>query len=143
MPNPQQPEIARSRKTTAQDPDAASSIIEGRQPLPDDGDLGPVPPDNRAGHHPATEQDKPDLDDFAKRLGVAEPEPAIASLRTTPDRRPRLRALAAVLGAAAVVFAGRFVRRRRRAATVRRRPKTPRALAGSALRASAAVVGRR
>lgn len=36
--------------------------------------IGPVPEDNRPGHHPEHEQDQPDLDAFARRLSIA-PEP--------------------------------------------------------------------
>ena len=32
---------------------------------------GPVPDANRPGHHPAEEQDQPDLDAFAERLGTS------------------------------------------------------------------------
>jgi len=34
------------------------------------GETGSVPPDNRPGHHPDHEQDKPDRDAVARRLGV-------------------------------------------------------------------------
>jgi hypothetical protein len=70
MPNPQQPELARSRKTPGQDPDAASAVIEGQHGVDVDAPRGPVPPDNQPGHHPPTEQDKPDLDAFAAKLGM-------------------------------------------------------------------------
>jgi hypothetical protein len=33
--------------------------------------LGPVPEDNKPGHHPRREQDKPDPKAFARRLGLA------------------------------------------------------------------------
>jgi hypothetical protein len=33
---------------------------------------GPIPDDNQPGHHPAHEQDKPDLDDFAHKLGISD-----------------------------------------------------------------------
>jgi hypothetical protein len=61
MSSPQQPELRRSgrgdvtqegrRETREQDDDG-----------PDTGRTGPVPPDNRPGHHPAHEQDKPERD---------------------------------------------------------------------------------
>jgi hypothetical protein len=38
-----------------------------------DAPSGPVPLDNQPGHHPSNEQDKPDLDAFAERLGTMEP----------------------------------------------------------------------
>lgn len=74
MSNPQQPEIARSRKTPAQDPDSVAGVLEGQDQPGVGGPAGPVPADNQPGHHPPEEQDKPDLDAFAARLGVAEGE---------------------------------------------------------------------
>jgi hypothetical protein len=32
--------------------------------------VGPVPEENQPGHQPAEDQDKPDLDQFAKRFGI-------------------------------------------------------------------------
>ena len=58
MGDPQQPEIRRSgrgdvtqegRRTTRETDDPGSS----------DGRSGPVPPQNRPGHHPDDEQDRP------------------------------------------------------------------------------------
>lgn len=74
MSNPQQPELARSRKTPAQDQDAVAGVLEGQDRPGTSGPAGPIPEDNQPGHHPAHEQDKPDLDAFAARLGVVEPE---------------------------------------------------------------------
>ncbi len=59
MSKPQQPELHRSRRTPAdhdsrEDPDLAS---EGEQP---GGSTPRVPKDNRPGHHPEREQDKPE-----------------------------------------------------------------------------------
>jgi hypothetical protein len=71
MSNPQQPELARSRKTPAQDQDAVAAVVEGRRQPGAGGPTGPVPAENQPGHHPAKEQDKPDLDAFAAKLGVA------------------------------------------------------------------------
>ena len=73
MPNPQQPELARSRKTPALDPDAASTVIEGQSHPGADEARGPVPAENQPGHHPAEEQDKPDVDAFAAKLGTMPP----------------------------------------------------------------------
>lgn len=57
MPKPQQPELRRSGKGST-DSDAtemrAGDELEGGDP-----GLGPVPEENRPGHHPTTEQDKP------------------------------------------------------------------------------------
>ena len=72
MSNPQQPEIARSRKTPAQDPDSVAGVLEAQDQPGVGGPAGPIPADNQPGHHPAKEQDKPDLDAFAARLGVVE-----------------------------------------------------------------------
>ena len=120
MSNPQQPEIARSRKTHSQDPDSVAAVIQG-SPIPaDEGPRGPVPPDNQPGHHPATEQDKPDLNAFAERLGtsgttssgpVVDPgdEPAP---RRALARRPVRQVAAALLVVVAVLMLGRVARRR-------------------------------
>jgi hypothetical protein len=72
MSNPQQPELARSRKTPSQDQDAVAAVVEGRTLPETGGPGGPVPEDNQPGHHPAEEQDKPDLDAFAERLGITD-----------------------------------------------------------------------
>jgi hypothetical protein len=72
MSNPQQPELARSRKTPSQDQDAVAAVVEGSKPPGSSGPGGPVPEDNQPGHHPAEEQDKPDLEAFAERLGVTD-----------------------------------------------------------------------
>jgi hypothetical protein len=50
-----------------------------------------LPPDNEPGHHPAKEQDKPDLDKFAAKLGADPKAPAATSARkpkATPAKRP-------------------------------------------------------
>jgi hypothetical protein len=62
MPNPQQPEVARSRRSAATPEDAPAPR---RGSLAGEG-LGaaPVPEESRPGHHPDHEQDKPD----ARRL---------------------------------------------------------------------------
>jgi hypothetical protein len=81
MSNPQQPELARSRKTPAQDPDASAAVLEGQSRPDSGGPSGPIPVDNQPGHHPAKEQDKPDLDAFAAKLGVTDaPEDAAAAV---------------------------------------------------------------
>ena len=71
MSTPQQPELARSRKQPHQDPDAVASLVEGRSMPASEGRTGPVPPENQPGHRPPHDQDQPDLDAFAARLGVA------------------------------------------------------------------------
>lgn len=66
-------------------------------PVPD---LGPVPEDNQPGHHPAHEQDQPDLDALAARLGAVPPEERPDA--PSEDRGPAERALTAATGLAAV-----------------------------------------
>lgn len=126
MTTPQQPELARSRRTPSQDPDSAAAVIEGSRQLADEGTPGNVPPDNRPGHHPVDEQDKPDLDAFAERLGTAAPgtaAPPAAPAGEADGRRVlappgagvgRWR-LAALLGAAAAFLLRRRAVRRRAA----------------------------
>lgn len=72
MSNPQQPELARSRKTPHQDQDSVAAVVDGRGHLEADAPRGPVPPENQPGHHPTEEQDKPDPDAFAERFGITE-----------------------------------------------------------------------
>jgi hypothetical protein len=125
MSNPQQPELARSRKTPAQDQDAVAGVLDGQPDIGADAPRGPVPPENQAGHHPAEEQDKPPLDKFAAKLGTMEPsereevlkdeqpapaaaEPAAAAQIT----RSPLLGVAAVLGLIVAVLVGRRIRRR-------------------------------
>src|ERR671928_1052692 len=98
MSNPQQPELARSRKVPHQDQDAASAAVEARRATDAGGPTGPVPPENQPGHHPPEEQDKPDLDAFAAKLGGEDgvagssdrPAPAEAASETAqwPESAP-------------------------------------------------------
>lgn len=87
--------------------------------LPDIGAPGapgrPVPPDSQPGHHPAQEEDKPDLGAFAARLGVVEPE-ADGRDGGGPAGRSRLVALVALAVAAATLLTllGVIVGRKRR-----------------------------
>jgi hypothetical protein len=72
MAKPRSPELARSGHT-ALDPDAPASTAPlqpdvGTAGAPDH--LGPVPPDNRPSRSGRTDQDKPDLAAFARRLGI-------------------------------------------------------------------------
>lgn len=60
MTNPQQPELARSRKGATSDDSAKSQtsrVKAGGTSEP--GPMGPIPEDNQPGHHPEVEQDKP------------------------------------------------------------------------------------
>jgi len=74
MANPQQPELRRSELGATVD-DSAKTKIQTEGKRSQKGRTGPVPEDNRAGHHPDVEQDQPDGDELAQRLGVrAEPD---------------------------------------------------------------------
>jgi hypothetical protein len=84
MARPQQPELARSAKTDL-DPDHIETGLQGQKAPATGGETGPVPPDNQPGHHPAKEQDKPDLDAFAARLGT-DPEAPSATAARKPGR---------------------------------------------------------
>ena len=124
MSNPQQPELARSRKTPALDPDAAAAVIDGQGVPAADAPGGPVPVDNQPGHHPAEEQDKPPMDKFAAKLGTMEPEERKEVLKDEPPsvvnpapapaaRRTALVGIAAVVAVVLAVVAGRRIRARR------------------------------
>ena len=80
MAKPQQPELRRSGTVPALDPDAAESDLKAHRRPGDSGKGGPIPEEQQPGHHPEQEQDKPDLDKFAERLGIVaegeEPEDA-------------------------------------------------------------------
>ena len=94
MSRPQRPELARSAKTDL-DPDHVETGLQGQKKPASGGETGPVPPENQPGHHPPEEQDKPDLDAFAARLGTApSPQDAahFAAPQPTPDEEhePRL-----------------------------------------------------
>jgi len=57
MPKPQQPELSRSgRGATDQD---SAKIKAGSEPSDTDQPFGPVPEENRPGHRPEKDQDKP------------------------------------------------------------------------------------
>lgn len=126
MSNPQQPELARSRKTPAQDQDAVAGVVEGQRVPESSGAGGPVPADNQPGHHPPDEQDKPDLDAFAAKLGVPDEQgsvptpPAAAGPTPAPVAAPPKRVV--VIGAAALAVLATLVlvRRRRRRSRSRR-----------------------
>ena len=84
MARPPQPELARSAKTDL-DPDHVDTGLPGRPPPSTGGETGPIPVDNQPGHHPAKEQDKPDLDAFAAKLGTASPAPSANRPVAAPD----------------------------------------------------------
>jgi len=87
MARPQQPELARSAKTDI-DPDHVETGLQGQPRPATGGETGPVPPDNQPGHHPAKEQDKPDLDAFAARLGADPTAPTATAARKPPRPEP-------------------------------------------------------
>jgi hypothetical protein len=125
MSNPQQPELARSRKTPAQDADAVAGVLDGQRDIGADAPRGPVPAENQPGHHPADEQDKPPLDKFAAKLGTMEPEERTDVLKDEPPsvvnpvpaqvaaRRNALVGVGALLALILAVVAGRRIRSRR------------------------------
>jgi hypothetical protein len=86
MARPQQPELARSAKTDL-DPSHVETGLQGQPAPATGGETGPVPPDNQPGHHPPKEQDKPDLDAFAARLGTDPKAPTATGARKAP--RPK------------------------------------------------------
>lgn len=120
MSNPQQPELARSRKTPAQDPDSVATVVEGQRQPEAKGLAGPVPAENQPGHHPETEQDKPDLDAFAARLGVID-EPAgtdeVATARIGAGAGRMAAARMAAVAAGVLALSGLVLLFRRRRAS--------------------------
>ncbi len=97
-----------------------ATVIDGQGVPQADEPRGPVPPDNQPGHHPVEEQDKPDLNAFAQKLGTMEPsdrsdtpEGRDATLRADGSRRVQAGLAAAVATLVAVVLAVATGRRRR------------------------------
>ena len=70
MAKPQQPELRRSGTVPALDPDATEAVLSAQDDPKTSSSRGPVPDEQQRGHHPEDEQDKPDLDAFAERLGI-------------------------------------------------------------------------
>ncbi len=70
MAKPQQSELRRSGRVPALDPDASEAKLSAQRRIEGSDPDGPIPEDQRPGHHPDHDQDKPDLDAFAARLGV-------------------------------------------------------------------------
>lgn len=70
MAKPQQAELRRSGKVPALDPDASVAKLSAQDVPSTSGPDGAIPADQRPGHHPDQEQDKPDMDKFAERLGI-------------------------------------------------------------------------
>jgi len=57
MTTPQQPELARNQRSPVSAP--AAKVKAGTDLPSDKGDVGPIPEENRPGHHPPVDQDKP------------------------------------------------------------------------------------
>ena len=74
MAKPQQAELRRSGKVPALDPDASVAKLSAQDTPSVSGPDGTIPEDQRPGHHPDQEQDKPDLDKVAARLGIVSDE---------------------------------------------------------------------
>lgn len=94
MVRPRSEEVARSQKTPV-DPDSLESELEARrQPTADDQTGAPVPEENRPGRRPAQDQDQPDHDELARRLGIraedaeADREDAEEVYEEIADRNP-------------------------------------------------------
>ena len=58
MTKPQQPELRRTG-LGGTDQEAKELRAQDERGVRTGGETGPVPPDNRPGHHPRVEQDKP------------------------------------------------------------------------------------
>ena len=110
MGRPQQPELARSGRTDL-DPDRIGTELEARKEPVSKGRTGPVPPENQPGHRSAEEADKPDLDDFAAKLGAGDPPAPAPSTDRPATAGPSVagRQLPGVphLAASGLRFAGR------------------------------------
>lgn len=70
MANPQQPELRRSGKVPDLDPDATEAVLSAEERPKTSRARKPVPEEQQPGHHPDEEQDKPDMEAFAERLGI-------------------------------------------------------------------------
>lgn len=88
MAKPQQAELRRSGAVPALDPDATEAVLSAQDDPKTTRPRGPVPEEQRPGHRPSTDQDKPDLEKFAARLGIAsegdEPDDAPHVERSVP-----------------------------------------------------------
>jgi hypothetical protein len=103
MARPQQPELARSAKTDL-DPDHIETGLQGQKAPATGGETGPVPAENQPGHHPPKEQDKPDLDAFAAKIGADASAPSATNARKPP--RPKTASPKAAAGKATAATSG-------------------------------------
>lgn len=110
MANPQESEVRRSGNIPAITPDATEAVRQAdRTGRPSDA-RGPIPPDQRPGHRPDRDQDKPDPAAFAAAMGIRSDDdvPAkSAQLWKTP-------LAVGVVGLGAALFVFRALRRRAR-----------------------------
>src|SRR5437899_12922065 len=67
MVKPQQPELRRNDRGATSDDATKERLSAPSAPGVDGAGGGPVPEDNRPGHHPDHEQDKPSGRDFAAK----------------------------------------------------------------------------
>jgi hypothetical protein len=89
MAKSQQPELHRSGLSPA-DPASAKSHAETAPPATEAG-TAPVPEENRPGHHPEQEQDKP-VDAFVARTTRRRSRPPAGASRPTSERKRSARA---------------------------------------------------
>lgn len=90
MTTPQQPELARSRRSDVDPAASKTKATVARRPA-DEGATGPVPDENRPGHHPDQDQDKPQAKPVRRPRGVraaSRPTPAPPPLSPEPARVP-------------------------------------------------------
>jgi|1186.fasta_scaffold570176_2 hypothetical protein len=71
MVTPQQPELERSGRSAVDPAAAKNDATTVAAPGSTSEKRQSVPEDNRPGHHPAKEQDKPDAAAFAEKLGIS------------------------------------------------------------------------
>lgn len=136
MSNPQQPELRRSGQTPSLSPDAIGGELKAKSRPGAKGNTGPVPKGNVPGQHSGPDSDKPDLDRFAEKLGIDEPDPtgerahqaAVDSVQHESDsligRSAKVTVGMVGLGVGAVAWLAPKVISRVRA-VVSHRPRTP------------------
>lgn len=71
MSKPQSPELRRTGRNPALDPDNVATRLEAAPQPGSSGPHGPIPPDNRPGHRPERDQDQPEMSDFVARFRTA------------------------------------------------------------------------
>ena len=81
---PQQPEIARSHKGATTPNTSSKAVATSDLPAGSGDNPAPIPEDNRPGHHPEKEQDKPDVRPLRQPRARRKADPAATQLRTVP-----------------------------------------------------------